>query len=259
MSELIIKNDSNVLRIELDIQISTAKAYPRSVHKSIQEAVDQATSDEETAESCFYILKRKNSNEDGSKPIEGPSIRLAEIFASCWGNIHVASRVTENNGKIVKAEAIAWDLEKNVQMRGEAIRRITYSSGKTYTEDMQIVTANAAQAIAVRNALFKVIPKSYVNRVLVAAKKAAVGDQKSLKDRAQRLLDRFEKIGIDKQKIFSFLGKNKREEFTPEDIETLIGIGTSIREGILSIDNAFSMEEEKLKKPVELTEELLGE
>ena len=115
MSDLIIKDTGVLARAELDVQISTAKAYPRDVHRSLQYAEQLATMDEETAQSCFYVLPRKDK--DGTKKeIKGASIRLAEIIANAWGNIHAATRIIENDGRHITAEGIAWDLETNVKI-----------------------------------------------------------------------------------------------------------------------------------------------
>ena len=63
-------------RAEIDVQITTAKRYPRSVTAFRREAEEMATLDEETAGSMFYVLPRAGKN------IEGPSVRLAEIVGS---------------------------------------------------------------------------------------------------------------------------------------------------------------------------------
>ena len=65
---------------EYDIQISTAKRYPRDIVKVMAEAESMATRTLKIAQNCFYTLPR------AGKDIEGPSIRLAEIFMSSWGN-----------------------------------------------------------------------------------------------------------------------------------------------------------------------------
>src|SRR6185436_14130544 len=67
-------------RGEIDMQISTAKKWPRSIKKFKETAAEMATLDEDTAAACIYALPR-----DG-KTIEGPSARLAEIILSAWGN-----------------------------------------------------------------------------------------------------------------------------------------------------------------------------
>ena len=43
-------------RANIDIQIATAKKYPRSLARVKNDILSTATLDEETAESCFYVL-----------------------------------------------------------------------------------------------------------------------------------------------------------------------------------------------------------
>jgi hypothetical protein len=96
-----------IQRAEIDMQIATAKRYPRDLSKVKKRMLDFATLDEETAESCFYTLPR-----DG-KTIQGPSVRLAEIAVACYQNIRVASRVIANDGRVITAQAACLDLENN--------------------------------------------------------------------------------------------------------------------------------------------------
>ncbi len=114
-NELLVSDNGVIARAELDTQIATAKSYPRSPQRSMSYAVDLATMDEATAQSCFYCLPRKDK--DGTrKEIRGGSIRLAEIVANAWGNIHAATRIVENDGRHITAEGVAWDLANNVKI-----------------------------------------------------------------------------------------------------------------------------------------------
>lgn len=254
----ISKNTNIVVQAEIDKQVSTAKNYPRNTDQSIEKAIKIATMDEETAAACFYALARKD-RDGNSNEIKGPSIRLAEIMAWCWQNLHAASRIIGNDGKKITAEGVAWDLENNVRMSSEVERSILTRSGATYSHDMQVVTGNAACAIALRNAIVKAIPKVFIDRVYTAAVKFAVGDQKTLHTRLTNVLRRFNSLGIPKEKIFSFFNKQKLEDFTLQDLENLIGIGTSIKEGLLQIDNAFVVTEEMQKMDVKSRIKLLTE
>src|SRR5687767_2260566 len=94
-----------ITRGEIDMQVATAKRYPRSISNFKQKAMEMATLDEETAESCFYNLPR-----DG-KEIQGPSARLAEIVASAWRNTRSGARVIANDGKSITAQGFCHDLE----------------------------------------------------------------------------------------------------------------------------------------------------
>jgi hypothetical protein len=227
-------NDFNIVnRTELDVQISTAKAYPRDIDRSMAEAMSIIMSDSETAENCIYSLPR------GKQNIEGPSVRLAEIIAYSWGNIHAATRVVGNDGKAIIAEGVAWDLEKNVKNISEVRRSILTKDQKTFSYDMQIVSGNAAASIALRNAIFRVIPKHIINKLYEAAVKTAIGDQKSLPVVRIKAITHFEKRGISKDTIFSYFGVSSIEELTKEHITTLIGKHNAIKDGQLRIDEAF--------------------
>src|SRR5262249_8344200 len=83
-------------RSELDVQITTARRYPRSLARFKAAALMMIRMDQATAAACFYALPRRERREDGSfqkKTITGPSVRLAEIVASCWGNLRAGARV----------------------------------------------------------------------------------------------------------------------------------------------------------------------
>jgi len=134
-------------RAEIDIQISTAKQYPRDLPRVLNMIATYATMDKETAEDCFYILRRKDKDGNDSV-IEGLSVRMAEIIASAWGNLRIQTRIVGNDGRMITAQAMCHDLESNVAVCKEVSRSIMTKKGFTYSQDMQIVTGNAASAIA---------------------------------------------------------------------------------------------------------------
>jgi hypothetical protein len=244
--DLIVKDTGVIARAELDVQITTAKAYPRNAQKAMQYAVDLATMDEATAQSCFYCLPRKDKNGD-KKEIRGASIRLAEIVATAWGNIHAATRIVENDGRHITAEGVAWDLESNVKMAMQNKVSIRFGEkdgkgGYTANADMQTVLSNAASAKALRNAVFKVVPKALVDRVLEKAMSFAVGDQKTISTKVNSLFEKLTKMGIEKQAILDYYGRTNLSEITPEDYQSLIGVGTAIKEGHIKIDEVFREE-----------------
>jgi hypothetical protein len=246
--ELLIKDNGVIARAELDTQISTAKAYPRDTNQSIEYALQLATMDEATAQSCFYCLPRKEK--DGTKKeIRGASIRLAEIVMCAWGNIHVATRVVENDGKHITAESVAWDLQSNVKSVMQNKVSIWFGAkdgkgGYQANADMQTVLSNAASAKALRNAIFKVVPKALVDRVLEKAMTFAVGDQKTVNSKVADVFDKLTKMGIDKDKILQYYGRNSISEITVEDFKSLIGVGTAIKEGHIKIEECFEIEKD---------------
>lgn len=222
-----------IQRAEIDMQISTAKRYPRDLPIVKKRMLSFATLDVETAESCFYTLSRSG------KKIQGPSVRLAEIAVACYGNLRAASRVISNDGKVVTSQAACHDLENNTLISVEVQRRITDKNGKTYSDDMQITASNAANAIAFRNAVFKVVPGALLKPVFEAAMKVAVGDASTLSTRREKVIARLEELGAELPRILHMLGKHSIENIDLIDLETLVGIGTAIKDGDTTVDESF--------------------
>lgn len=232
-------------RGEIDMQVATAKRYPRSIKAFRDEALSMATLDTETAEACFYALKR-----DG-KSIEGPSVRLAEIVASCWGNLRVEGRVISDDGQFVTAQGTCWDVERNVVIRTEIQRRVTGRDGRRYSADMVAVTGNAAMSIALRNSIFRVVPNAYTNSIYEAARKVAVGDERTLVDRRAKALAWFAKAGATEQRVLEYLSRPSIDDVKLDDLAALQGLRTAIQDGTTTLDQAFARkpEPESAAKP----------
>lgn len=226
-------------RASVDVQIATAKRYPRGSMQKIQARIEAAaTMDEATAASCFYVLKRKAKDGDSNK-IEGPSIRLAEFCFSLYQNMRGSAICIGNDGKKVTCRGECHDLENNVYFAATVERSILTRDGNTFSNDMQIVTANAGNSIAFRNAVFRVVPKSIVNAVLAKCKAVALGHMKSVKDLWKESCDRFAKGGISEQQLLGWLERISATDVTREDIQELIGLYTSLAEKQTTVEEQF--------------------
>jgi len=224
-------------RGEIDIQIVTARKFPRSIRRFIDRALEMTTLTEDVAESCIYALPR-----DG-KTVEGPSARFAEICASAWGHMRIEGRGVGQSDRFVTARGTAWDLESNVAIAYEVDRRITDKVGRTFNDDMIGMTTNAATSIALRNAVLKVIPSSYWRPIYDACKKVAIGSAQTLADRRAKMLAYFQKMGVPEPRVLAQLGVSGVEDITLDHLLTLKGLATAIKEGDTSVDDAFSSSE----------------
>lgn len=232
-------------KAQIDVQISTAKAYPRDLAQVLKNIETYATMDEETAMECFYKLPRAGSF------IEGISVRMAEIIANSWGNLRCQSRIVSNDGKVLTAQAVCHDLETNVAIMTEVKRKITDKNGKTFNEDMQVVTGNAACSIAFRNAVLKVVPKAYTHRIMERVKQVSLGNAATLEKRRNGAVEFFVKAGVMKADLLEFLGKTKVEEMDTDDIATLLGIVQAIKEGDTTAKSAITDVVEAKRKEAE--------
>jgi len=220
-------------RGEIDVQMAAARRYPRSIRHFRDTALEAATLDQETAGACFYALPRSG------KTVEGPSARLAEIVASAWGHLRVEARVVAEDERFVTSRAVAWDTQNNVAIAFEVKRRITDSKGRRYNDDMIVVTSNAASSIALRNAVFKVVPSAFWRPIYAACRKVAVGDAATLADTRAKMLHAFQQMGVTKDRVFSLLEVKGEEDITLDMVATLRGLFTAIKDSETTIDETF--------------------
>jgi len=229
-----------ITRGEIDLQVRTAKQYPRSIERFEQTARTLALADADTAKACFYVLPR------GGKKIEGPSVRLAEIVASSWQNLRCQSMVIDRGSTTVTARAIIHDLETNVAMSADVSRRITDKNGRRYSDDMITMTENAAASIALRNAIFKVVPFARVKAIYDDCQKTAMGG-KGIEQAKREWIAFYEKRGVTVEQILDLLEKPSVADLGVGDITTLQGINTAIEDGSTTLAEVFGESREPPK------------
>ncbi len=231
-----------ITRSEVAMQLDSAHRWPRSTKRFLDEAITLATLTPETAQSCFYVLPPR----EGSKePLQGPSVRLAEMCASSWGNMHVGARIINIGEREITAQAVAWDLEKNLRLSFEVQRGIMTSGGygktpRRYGDSMINVTCMAAISIAYRNAVFRIIPRSLVDHVYQQAKATAVGDKKSLSARRAEWLEYYvTKRGVPADRVYARLGVPGPQDITLEHLAILIGFSNALKSNETTLDECF--------------------
>lgn len=223
-------------RSEIETQISAARQHPRSIGQFKKDLLNMVTLDEDTAAGCFYHLKR------GGKTIEGPTIRFAECAYLAWGNVRSATRSIDIGEEFVTAQAFVVDVQRNVAHAEEHKRRILDKNGSRYNTDMIQVTMAAAQKIALRNAILAVIPRMFMRQALDAARKISVrgaDGKKPLGVRRREIVDQLIKRGVSEKRVLATLGRAGIDDMTWEDLETLIGLGTAVKDGLTTLEEAF--------------------
>jgi hypothetical protein len=228
-----------IQKAEIDQQMTTARAFPRSIKRFTNECMDMATLSEDVAESCMYAMPR------AGKTIEGPSARFAEIIQSAWGNTRAGARVIDEGDEFVTAEGVFHDLERNNITTMHVKRRITDRDGKRFNTDMIAVTGNAACSIAHRNAVLKGIPKPFWDPMYQAARKTAVGDIKSLANKRAEALLYLQKSHVSEAMALARLGVDGIEDIGLDELAILKGAIAAIKAGELTVEQAFAPLETK--------------
>ena len=225
-------------RAETETAVDIAKRYPRDLAKAKKTLLFMGTVDEDTAKSCFY----KKPVDNKGTLVEGPSIRMAEIAVNCYGNIRYGSRVIEESEKWVKVQGVCFDLENNLSYAADVQRSIwSESYNKRYSQNLIQTTIKAAAAIAVRDAVFKIVALGMFSSELkqIKAKATGRGSDIPLPKRIENAFAYFKKIGVDEKKIFERLEVRDKTEITEDHLETLVGLKTGIEDKEFTIEEAF--------------------
>lgn len=222
-------------KAELDQQVVTAKQYPRSVQRAVEDIIGLATLNDVVAQSCIYSLPR------AGKAIVGPSIRLAEIVGQCWGNCVVDAVVIgiDRVNKMITAAGMFHDLQTNVRTRTTVSRRISDSKGRIYSDDMIAVTGNAACAIARRNAILAGVPKGIWGQAYEAAHKAVAGTVMTLEENRRKALAALEGLGAKPAQIFAALKVKGEQDIGLDGLVALRGMYSALKNDEVTLDEMF--------------------
>ena len=229
-----------ITRGEIDVQITTAHKFPRSMTRFKDTAVFMATIDQETAESCIYV--RPVGKKDGvMQYAEGLSVRMAEIVGACYGNLRVGSMIIEQTDRYVITRGYAHDLESNFASTSESKESTVTKSGQPMSEPMRAVIAKASLAKARRDATFQVVPKALCRPIERAARELIAGDAQSVQARIDRVVTYIQRLNIDEDRVWAALAIAGSADLTSEKLMIFTGIRNSIRDGDTTIDEAFPM------------------
>lgn len=224
-------------RANVDIQIATAKRYPRNLNRCVENAIFAATIDLETADKMGYALSR------GGKPIFGPSVHLAKLIVAYYGNMRIDSRVIAINEREVVSRGMAWDLESNNAFAVEVRRSIIGKCGR-FSDDMITVTGNATNAIAARNAILAVIPFSITNKVYRAAQEKITGDlsdENKLIQTREKAINYFrDEYNITEEEVVKLCGKYTVKQIGADEVALLRGIMQALRDGDTTVEELMA-------------------
>ena len=240
-------------RASIDSQVSTAKRYPRNLRRVQENSISIVCMSKETAESCRY------AKPTGGKMIVGSSVHLARIVCQQYGNIKIQQRIKQITDRVVIAEAVAFDMETNYAVSVEARRSIIDRNGLRFKESVIETNAMAIMAIAERNAILKVIPKSIIDSVYNEAFKFANGD---LSDNAKLIIARDKAIeyfqneyGVTVEQVLTAIGLKTKEAVKAEHIVDLRGFIQSLKDKEVTAEELFGITDksDRGNVPVDIT------
>jgi hypothetical protein len=226
-------------RAEIDQQIATARAYPRDVAMVTKRITALATMSKEAAASMLYNLPRSDKN------IEGPGIRFAEIVAQCFGNNRQGARVVEvdRKNKMLVAAGIFHDLETNSMTEKRVQRRISNKSGYLFSDDMIVVTGNAACSIALRNAILGGVPRVLWWPAYERAVQIVAGRPEDAGRRLEQAIRWFASQGADEAQLLAALRLEDKSKVLPEHIVRLEGMASALKNNEATLEELLRIKE----------------
>lgn len=231
-----------------------AKNFPRDEHLAYAKVME-ACKRRSLAEKAIYSYPRSGST------ISGPSIRLAEELARCWGNVDFGIKELSQKDGESEMSAYCWDMETNTmssQTFVVAHVRDTKKGQVRLTEQRDIYENNANMAgRRLRARILAILPPDLVEAAVAECKKTLAGDNDiPIADRINKMVASFAKFGVKIDTLEKRLGR-KIDTMTTEDICEYAGIYNSLKDGNSSISDWFDV---KLNadKSKELTAAIMG-
>lgn len=243
---------------EVQAAMIIAKRFPRDENTAIVK-IRNACKRKKLAEMAIYTYPR------GGTSVEGPSIRLAEAIAQCWGNLDFGVVELEQRNGESTCMAYCWDLEANTrQTKIFQVKHVrdTKSGQKALRDFRDIYELVANQgARRVRACILGVIPGDVIDEAVEEVNKTLKsGDTRPISDRVRAMAVAFDDIGVSIQMIEGRLrhnldATNEQELIALRKIYQSIKDGASVREDWFtlptsqavsdSIDDALKNEKRK--------------
>ena len=229
-----------------------AKQFPRDEFAAFSKVM-LACQRLEFAEKATYSYPR------GGETISGPSIRLAEEIARCWGNIDFGIKELSQKDGESEMMAYAWDLETNTRSsQNFAVKHIreTGKGMKKLTSQRDIYENNANNGgRRLRARILAIIPPDLVNAAVAECKRTLAGKNDiPLIDRVKNMIMAFSKYGVKQSLIEKRLGHTV-EDMTADELVEYQEIRNSLKEGATNVSDWFDFSANG-EKAAEINEKL---
>lgn len=224
---------------EVQAMVIMAKRFPRD-EKLASQRVLTACTRPTLANQAVYQFSRGNSD------VSGPSIRLAESIAQCWGNLTYGFRELEQSGGESTVEAMCWDIETNTRVtrvfKVPHVRHTRFGDTQlTDPRDIYELVANQA-ARRIRACILEVIPGDVVEAAVEQCKATQLaevsGDKSTLTERIKTMESKFAALGVTRAMLEAYTGRSI-EATTPALLVQLSNVYKSLKDGITNVDSVF--------------------
>lgn len=219
----------------MKVAMYVAQSFPRDI-AAVEDKIYQHCTRTRFAENAEYCYPRSG------KDIKGPTIKLVEAIAQCYGNIQSDVKELKRYSNYSECETSAWDMENNVKVsRNFSVPhyRDTKNGRKQLTDDRDIreMVFNYGSR-NLRACLERVIPRDLIETAIEWCNQTLNSDTRPLGDRTKDCKNKF--LGLDATLNTEFLEKlvgEKTEKWTNSTIKKLGGYYTALKEGDITMSD----------------------
>lgn len=228
---------------EVQSAMIVAKMNPRdpiAATDRILNACTRAT----LADAAVYTYARGGSN------VSGPSIRLAEAMAQCWGNLQFGIRELDKRNGESTVQAFAWDVETNTkrEMTFQVSHTRHTKRGVYRLEDPRDIYETIANqgARRLRACILAIIPGDVTEAAVKQCEVTMHAKADITPEAMKKMMEAFEVFGVSKEQIEKRI-QRRVDAIQPAQVVSLKKIYASLRDGMSVAQDWFEKDEEASK------------
>ena len=228
---------------EVQGMIVLAKQFPRDEKRALDKILN-ACSRPALAEVAVYEYAR------GGTPVTGPTIRVAEMIAQCWGNLQFGIRELEQRNGESTVEAFAWDLETNTrQSKVFQVPHLRFSTDKRTNQkittvlkdprDIYEMVANQG-ARRLRACILGVVPGDVVEAATEQCELTMKTKVDITPESLKAMVEKFSEYGVTKDQIEARI-QRRLDTITPAQFVNLRKIYNSLKDEMSKAEDWFAV------------------
>lgn len=233
---------------ETKAAVILAKQFPRDRIGAVDRILTECTR-QTLAEKAEFSFPR------GGQEVSGPTIRLAEVLATQWGNFtfgwkEAGRRIDMAGVGVSDIVCYAWDYETNVRaVREFTVRhwRDTRQGGYQLKDERDIYELCANQAARrMRACILQIIPGDVIETAIAQCNLTLESNVNVSEEGLKKLLESFAELGVSKSQIEKRIGRKVSADSLKGNGAVIIQlrkIYAGIRDGMAKVGEFFEPEQ----------------